>query len=156
MKNYETKTIEELEAELELEFQYKPLKNMIVFETIRIQEKTRSGIFKPATVVDEEKNTIGSKAVKVIAVGPDTKTVKVGDYIQFSNIARPRALKNVVTNEITHGIECEINVDAIITNPRAYEVYLKKLSDKFDSRAEQEVANERVDVRKASSDLLIN
>jgi len=55
----------------------KPLADRVVAVREKAQEKTASGLYLPDS--SKEKSTIS----KVVAVGPDVKSVKVGDRIVY-------------------------------------------------------------------------
>lgn len=60
----------------------KPLGDRVVAEPVKAEAKTASGIFLPNQAQEKPKVAV------VVAVGPDAKSVKVGDkilYEDFSN-----------------------------------------------------------------------
>lgn len=57
----------------------KPTQNYVVLEMPRFEEKTKSGILKGEDAIKEEMKILNKLKLKVLAVGPDCKTVNVGD-----------------------------------------------------------------------------
>lgn len=63
---------------------FKPLRNIVYVEIKHKEFKTETGIITQLhKKVVQDRPTEG----KVIAVGPDVKSVKVNDYIYFENIS---------------------------------------------------------------------
>ena len=59
----------------------KPLRDIVLVKADPAEEKTKSGIF----IVQEWKSLPPTGTV--LAIGPDVKTVKVGDRVQFERYA---------------------------------------------------------------------
>lgn len=58
---------------------FKPLFNIVVVEEPVIKTSTDSGIIKPESMTNEERQAINR--LKVVAVGPDVKNCKPGDIV---------------------------------------------------------------------------
>jgi len=59
----------------------KPLADRVVMQAEQAEAKTASGIYLPDKAQEKPKEA------KVIAVGPDVKTVKVGDIVIYEEFA---------------------------------------------------------------------
>lgn len=57
----------------------KPLADRVVAEPIEAEAKTSSGLYLPGNAQEKP------KVAKVVAVGPDVKSIKVGDDILYED-----------------------------------------------------------------------
>lgn len=79
---------------------YKPLKDNIVVKVPELKRKTESGIHIPDGVLEQRAKERGvNMFIEVVAVGPDTKKVKVGMYVL--SIKPPMELPNVDCDDDT-------------------------------------------------------
>lgn len=94
------------EKTTELSEIYQPLLAHVVLEA-RVPTKTASGLTMPKHIMEEIRRSM-SPAMKVIAVGPDVKTVKVGQYVLPNFDARNHTVPLIYTDpngEIGH-VQC--------------------------------------------------
>ncbi len=79
---------------------YTPIADFIVVEFLTF-EKTDGGIIVPDTIRDERSKRM---AWKVLAVGPDVKHIKLGDYVMPGPLSRPIGIPLLVeeTDDIKH------------------------------------------------------
>lgn len=59
---------------------FQPLGYYILVEVPTVEEKTKAGVIKSASMVEEEKKK-NISFLKVLAVGDEVTTIKVGDYV---------------------------------------------------------------------------
>jgi len=81
---------------------YKPLSAQVVVE-VTMPSKTKSGIILNEEAM-KELRAKQSPAVKVVAIGPDVKSVKIDDYVLLNSDARFTNLPLIYTS-IEEGIK---------------------------------------------------
>jgi len=85
--------------------EFKPLGNRVIVKDTERPEETESGIYLGGAKADN-----GTKNAVVVAVGPDTKDVKVGDvlYLDWTKI------RTVKDGDTVYGVIDEEHVLAIL------------------------------------------
>ena len=67
---------------------FKPFGNNVLIEVPMIEEKTKSGIIKAKSQIEEEKSQ-ANKFLKVVAVGDTVTNINVGDMVLLNTGKHP-------------------------------------------------------------------
>ena len=59
---------------------FQPIGYYILTEAPKVEEKTKSGVIKPNSMLEEEKRS-NTNFLKVLAVGDDVKNIEVGNLV---------------------------------------------------------------------------
>ena len=67
---------------------FKPFANNVLIEVPMIEEKTKSGIIKAKSQIEEEKSQ-ANKFLKVVAIGDTVTNINVGDMVLLNTGKHP-------------------------------------------------------------------
>lgn len=87
---------------------YEPIGDAVLLVLPKIDEKTKSGVFKGNDILKEEKEKLANEMfLTVAAIGPNCKSIKVGDRVNVRSGVRPDGvmLNNNMFGQIS---ECHV------------------------------------------------